>query len=81
VIKKEAKKILKYKDLTREIQCMWNVRTNVLMQKYNRFNTANSFMECLPCIFHKIENNDIQQMHFSMFFIYTNTPTCFGPSG
>jgi hypothetical protein len=22
------------------------------------------------------ENNDIQQMHFSMFIIYTNTPTC-----
>jgi hypothetical protein len=30
--------------------------------------------------FFKIENNDIQQMHFSMFIIYTNTPTCFGPS-
>jgi len=30
VIKKEAKKILKYKDLTTEIQSMWNVKTNVL---------------------------------------------------
>jgi hypothetical protein len=30
VIKKEAKKILKYKDLTIEIQCMWNVKTNVV---------------------------------------------------
>jgi len=30
VIKKEAKKILKYKDLTIEIQCMWNVRTKVI---------------------------------------------------
>jgi hypothetical protein len=30
VIKKEAKKILKYKDLTIEIQCMWNVKTNVI---------------------------------------------------
>jgi hypothetical protein len=29
VIKKEAQKILKYKDLTTEIQCMWNVKTNV----------------------------------------------------
>jgi hypothetical protein len=27
VIKKEAEKILKYKDLTIEIQCMWNVKT------------------------------------------------------
>jgi hypothetical protein len=30
VIKKEAKKILKYKDLTIEIQHMWNVKTKVI---------------------------------------------------
>jgi hypothetical protein len=30
VIKKETKKILKYKDLTIEIQCMWNVKTRVI---------------------------------------------------
>jgi len=30
VIKKEAKKILKYEDLTIEIQRMWNVRTKVI---------------------------------------------------
>jgi hypothetical protein len=29
VIKKEAEKILKYKDLI-EIQCMWNVKTEVV---------------------------------------------------
>jgi hypothetical protein len=29
VIPKEAEKILKYKDLTIEIQCMWNVKTRV----------------------------------------------------
>jgi hypothetical protein len=29
VIKKEDEKILKYKDLTTEIQRMWNVKTNV----------------------------------------------------
>jgi hypothetical protein len=29
MIKKEAKKILKYKDLTTEIQRMWNVKTKV----------------------------------------------------
>jgi hypothetical protein len=29
VIKKEAEKLLKYKDLTIEIQHMWNVKTNV----------------------------------------------------
>jgi hypothetical protein len=30
VMKKEAEKILKYKDLTIEIQCMWNVKTKVI---------------------------------------------------
>jgi len=30
VIKKEAKKIIKYKDLTIEIQCMWNLKTKVI---------------------------------------------------
>jgi hypothetical protein len=30
VIKKEAEKILKCKDLTIEIQCMWNVKTKVI---------------------------------------------------
>ena len=30
VIKKEAEKILKYKDLTIEIQCMWKVKTSVI---------------------------------------------------
>jgi hypothetical protein len=30
VIKKEAEKILKYKDLTIEIQRLWNVKTNVI---------------------------------------------------
>jgi hypothetical protein len=30
VIKKEAKKILKYKDLTIEIQHMWNVKIKVI---------------------------------------------------
>ena len=30
VIKKEAEKILKYKDLTIELQCMWNVKTRVI---------------------------------------------------
>jgi len=30
VIKKETKKILKYKDLTREIQNMWNGKTKMI---------------------------------------------------
>ena len=32
MIKKEAEKILKYKDLTIEIQRMWNVKTKVLFK-------------------------------------------------
>jgi hypothetical protein len=31
VIKLEAEKIFKYKDLTTEIQRMWNVKTNVIL--------------------------------------------------
>jgi len=31
VIKKEAEKILKYKDLTIEIQHMWKVKTRVIL--------------------------------------------------
>jgi hypothetical protein len=30
VIKKEAEKILKYKDLTIEVRCMWNVKTKLI---------------------------------------------------
>jgi hypothetical protein len=30
VIKKEAEKILKYEDLTMEIQCIWNVKIWVI---------------------------------------------------
>jgi hypothetical protein len=30
MIKKETEKILKYKDLTIDIQCMWNVKTKVI---------------------------------------------------
>jgi hypothetical protein len=29
-IKKEAEKVLKYKDLITEIQCMWNVKAKVI---------------------------------------------------
>jgi hypothetical protein len=36
VIKKKAKKVLKYKDLTIEIQCMWNVKSKVIPVINNR---------------------------------------------
>jgi len=31
VIKKEAKKNLKYKDITTDIPCTWNVKTKVIL--------------------------------------------------
>jgi len=31
VIKKEAEKILKFQDLTIEIQCMWNVKAKMML--------------------------------------------------
>jgi len=34
VIKKEVEKILKHKDFTSEIQCMWNVKTKVIPGKH-----------------------------------------------
>ena len=37
VIKKEAEKILKYKDLTIEIQRMWKVKTRVIYQRLGPF--------------------------------------------
>jgi len=32
VIKTETEKILKYKDLIIEIQCMWNVKAKVILE-------------------------------------------------
>ena len=41
IIKKEAEKILKYKDLTIEIQRMWNVKTNGTISKSLRKYVSN----------------------------------------
>jgi len=41
VITKEAEKILKYKDLTIEIQRMWNVKTNGTISKSLRKYVSN----------------------------------------
>jgi hypothetical protein len=45
VIKKEAEKILKYKDLTIEIQRMWNVRTKVILVIKARLGAFQSHLE------------------------------------
>jgi hypothetical protein len=51
VIKKEAEKILKYKDLTIEIQCIWNVKTKVIPVITGAIGTnAKSFIKYLSTI-------------------------------
>jgi len=45
VIKKEAKKILKYKDLTIEIQRMWNVKTSNNWSDWNHFQIIQKIRE------------------------------------
>jgi hypothetical protein len=54
----------------------WDFHVENLIIKLSKLFLWNAYRA-----FFKTENNDIQQMHFSMFIIYTNTPTCFGPSG
>jgi len=45
VIKKEAEKILKYKDLIIEIQRMWNVKTKVIPVILGRLGLFQSYTE------------------------------------
>ena len=42
VIKKEAEKILKYKDLTKEIQRMWDVKTKAIPVIIGAIGTSHS---------------------------------------
>jgi hypothetical protein len=50
-IKKEAEKILKYKDLTIEIQCSWNVKKKVISVIVGATGTnAKSFIKYLSTI-------------------------------
>jgi hypothetical protein len=51
VIQKEAEKILKYKDLTTEIQRMWNVKTRVIPVIIGATGTiSKSFRKCVSTI-------------------------------
>jgi len=62
VIKKEAAKILKYKDLTIEIQCMWNIKTKVIPVIIGATRTiSKSFRKHLSNIPGKHEVKEIQK--------------------
>ena len=45
VIKKETEKILKYKDLTIEMQCMWNIKTKMIPAIIGRLGLFKSNLE------------------------------------
>jgi len=62
VIKKEAEKILKYKDLTTETQCMWNVRTKVRPVIIGATGTiSKSFRKYMSNILGKHEVKELQK--------------------
>jgi len=62
VIKKEAEKILKYKDLTIEIQSMWNVKTKVIPVIIGATGTiSKSFIKCVSNIPGDREVNELQK--------------------
>jgi len=62
VIKKEAEKILQYKDLTIEIQRMWNVKTKVITVIIRATGTiSKSFRKFLSNIPGKHEVKELQK--------------------
>ena len=62
VIKKEAENVLKYKDLTIEIQRMWNVKTKVIPVIIGAIGTiSKSFRKYLSNIPGKYEVKELQK--------------------
>jgi hypothetical protein len=62
VIKKEAEEILKYKDITTEIQRMWNVKTNVIPVIIGETGTiSKSFSKYLSNVPGKHEIKELQK--------------------
>jgi hypothetical protein len=62
VIKKETENILKYKDSTTEIQCMWNVKTKVMPVIIGATGTiSKSFRKYLSSIPGKHEVKELQK--------------------
>jgi len=63
VIKKEAEKILKYKELTIEIQGMWNVKPKVIPVIIGATGTiSNSFRKYMSSIPGKHEVKELQKI-------------------
>jgi hypothetical protein len=61
--KEGAEKILKYKDLTIEIQRMWNVKTNVIPVIIGATGTiSKSFTKYLSNVPGKSKRNEIQEL-------------------
>jgi len=62
VIKKEAEKFLKYKDLTIEIQRMWNVKTKVIpVIRWATGTTSKSFRKYVSNVPGKREVKELQK--------------------
>jgi hypothetical protein len=62
VIQKEAEKILKYKDLTIEIQRMWNVKTRVIPVIFGvTGNISKPFRKYVSTIPGKLEVQELQK--------------------
>jgi hypothetical protein len=62
VIKKEAEKILKYTDLTIEIQRMWNVKTKVIPGLIGATGTiSKSFRKCVSNVPGNHEVKELQK--------------------
>ena len=66
VIQKEAEKILKYEDLTIEIQRMWNVKTKVIPIIIGATGTiSNSLRKYVRNIPGNLEVKELQKTHTS----------------
>jgi hypothetical protein len=62
VIKKEADQILKYKNLTIEIQCMWDVKTKMIPVIIGATGTiSKSFRKYVSNIPRKLEVKELQK--------------------
>jgi hypothetical protein len=70
-IRKEAKNILKYKDLTIEIQCMWNINAKIIPLKTGATGTVSkSFRQDLNIIPGKHEIKKVHKKQYGALHTY-----------